>query len=269
MVHTLGSLEEFISTLEPFNQLPPQAIKELGETLQPLRCRMGQVILMRDKIPPYIAIIYEGQVRSIGYDARTGVPVSIELLTDGHVLGWVSLIRELPCETAIASTEVTALTLEREKFFELLQKYPPLEDAFRQKPALIEVFELLGAQLTQRATGEGDLKEMAHEAIEQASVHYLAPGIVNELPPLPPGQMWALSSGQLGELSVGSTVELKGRGPLEVSKSSRLISLLLPEAEEVEKVVVLPKVVKEKITLWLSDFLHSNPKERLDKFLLS
>ncbi len=35
------------------------------------------------------------------------------------------------------------------------------------------------------------------------------------------------------------------------------------------RVVLLQEVVKEKITLWLSDFLDSYPKERLDKFLLS
>lgn len=36
-----------------------------------------------------------------------------------------------------------------------------------------------------------------------------------------------------------------------------------------EKTVLLQKVIKYRITLWLSDFLDSNPKERFDKVLLS
>ncbi len=232
MAYTVDSIEKFISQVEPFDRLPSQGIEELRANLQTLRYHMGQIILLKDKIPPYIVIMYAGRARSIGYNACTGMPISIELLTSGNILGWVSLMRELPCETVIASTEVTGLTLEREKFFQLLQKYPQLQQAFQQKPALIEVFDLLGYQLTRRARGEVDLKEMAHKAFEQASVHYLAPGIVNDLPPLPPQQMWSLSSGEIGELPVGSTVYLNGKGPIEVNKSSRLISLLLPEERE-------------------------------------
>ena len=268
MVYTIDSTEDFISKIEPFNQLPSEAIKELRANLQTLRYHMGQIILVKDKIPPYIVIIYEGKARSIGYDACTGLPISIELLTSSNVLGWVGLIRGIPCETIIASTEVTGLTLDREKFFELLQKYPQLEQAFQQKPALIEVFDLLGYQLTQRATGEVNLKELAHQAFEQAGVHYLAPGIVNDLPPLQPEQMWALSSGKIGELPVGSTVELDGGKPMEVNKSSRLISLLVPERDESEEgYLVSPNRLAEvdKMTL---DFTPGDNKAMMPPTLL-
>jgi ATP-binding cassette subfamily B protein len=232
MVYTVGSIEEFISQVEPFNHLPANVITELGKSFHPLRYPLGQIILVKDKIPPHFGIVYEGQVRSIGYDPRTGQPVSLELLSKGNLLGWLSLIRGMGCETAISDSDsgVVLLTLANEKFLELLDKYPQFAAALRQKTALLEVFDLLGYQLNQTAKGDGNLQSMARKAFEESQVHYLPTGKIKTIEPPPSQQMWVLSSGKIDELPIGSEVNLNSKGQLTVNQEARLISLPLLSA---------------------------------------
>ncbi|WP_026101875.1 cyclic nucleotide-binding domain-containing protein [Geminocystis herdmanii] len=176
MVYTVSTVGEFISTIEPFKNLSPNTIQEISAQFQPLKYDMGQIMLVKEKIPPYIAIIYEGQARCIAYDPRNSTPVSVQLISNGSVIGWESLIRGFPCETAIASTPVVALTLERDKFLDLLKKHPSLKEYYQNQVGLIEIFELLGQQLLQRATGEGNLKELVKDTIIDSQVCNLSAG---------------------------------------------------------------------------------------------
>ncbi len=233
MVYTVSSVGEFLSTVTPFKQLPQTTIQEISQHFQPLKYEMGQIMLIKEKIPPYIAIIYEGQARCIAYDPRNSLPVSLQLLSNGNVIGWEGLIRGFPCETAIASTEVIALTLDREKFLELVNQNPSVKEYYQNQAGLIEVFDLLGYQLTHRATGEGNLKELAKQAIENAQVYNLSSGKEKKLPPPPENQIWVLSSGTIKNLEIGSEILLDSSLTLETD--CRFVSLQLPEHQEIHQ----------------------------------
>lgn len=73
--------------------------------------------------------------------------VTLQLLKPSCVLGWASLVRGVPCETAIAFTQVVCLTLKASDFLALLEREPALAATFRNRCALTEVFDLLGAEL--------------------------------------------------------------------------------------------------------------------------
>lgn len=227
MVYTLGSIEEFISQVEPFNLLPQNIIQDLGKSFNPLRYPMGQIILVKDKIPPHFGIVYEGKVRTIGYDNRTGQPVSLDLLGNGDLIGWLSLIRGIGCETAISDSEsgVVLLTLNNEKFLDLLKNYPDFAKGFRQKKSLLEVFNLLGEQLNQTAKGDGNLQVMAGEAFQETELHYLEAGTTDYVPFPPENQKWVLSSGKIEGVEIGSELKLKDTEIVNVIKPARLISL--------------------------------------------
>jgi len=47
---------------------------------------MGQPILLRETLPAFVAILYEGQA-SAGYAPQTKVPETLQLLQPGAVLG--------------------------------------------------------------------------------------------------------------------------------------------------------------------------------------
>jgi ATP-binding cassette, subfamily B, bacterial HlyB/CyaB len=55
----------------------------------------------------------------------------------------------VPCESAIASTEVTCLAIPTESFIPIILKEPILREYFEARSSLIEVFELLRLELEQ------------------------------------------------------------------------------------------------------------------------
>jgi len=204
MTYTKPAIYEFLATISPFNQLPRVELERLAEQFQPLRYRMGQAILVREKVPAQVVILYQGQARLLGYDPRApqGTPVTLKLLEPGEVIGWAGLVRGIPCETAIASTEVVGLTLPASRFLALLQS-PALAAAFRDRCGLIEVFDLLGAELARRADGTANLKELVLKVWPEAVILNLPPG-KTPLSKIDPNLVWFVSGGNLANSPSGS-----------------------------------------------------------------
>ena len=231
--NTTKIVEQFLSLVPQFNQLPPEVIAEIAPNLKPLRFGVGKVMIMREKMQGQVAIISEGEVRLLGYDPRTKMPNTLDKLKPGQIIGWVNLARGLPCETAMASTEVVCLALDNEYFLNLINKYPQLAAEYRLKPAKVEVFDLLGAQLAQNAQGDWELAELASKMVEVAEVSYLSPGehelMGEKTKPLrDPNLVWLVSGGAVDEFSVGDRLELtKDRQTITVkgNQPARLISI--------------------------------------------
>lgn len=203
MTYTSDSIQTFLSQIAPFNQLPAAAQEALHQKFQLLRYRMGQAIVTRDHIPTQFVILYEGQARSLGYDPQTQIPATLERLKPAGLLGWVGLVRGIPCETAIASTETICLTLPAAEFYALLEQHPSLKEYFQTTPSLIETYELLGAELKRRANAAVDLKDWVIQMAPQAIVEYLPAG-QTVLSQLDPGRIWFVSSQNLAGLPLGS-----------------------------------------------------------------
>ena len=199
------SIQEFLAGTYPFDQLSSAARSKLSSQCQLLRYRMGQAIVIREKMPAQVSILFQGQARLLGYDPRNGTPVTLKLLQPGEVLGWVSLVRGIPCETAIASTETVCLHLSIKDFLTWLDTEPTLASAFRSRSALIEVFDLLGAELARRAETQGNLKELALQAWSSAVVCNIPRG--GQLSSqLDANRVWFVSGGASANVPVGSCV---------------------------------------------------------------
>ena len=231
--NTTKIVEQFLSLVPQFNQLPPEAIAEIAPNLKPLRFGVGKVMIVREKMQGQVAIISEGEVRLLGYDPRTKMPTTLDKLKPGQIIGWVNLARGLACETAMASTEVVCLALDNQYFLDLIERYPQLAEEYKLKPAKVEIFDLLGAQLEQRAEGDWELSELADKITEVAQVHYLPPGEhqldTDVAQPLrDPNLVWLVSSGAIDEFAVGNRLELtKDRQTITVkgNRPVRLISI--------------------------------------------
>ena len=232
-INTTKTIEQFLSLVPQFNQLPPEAIADIAPNLKPLRFGVGKVMIVREKMQGQVAIISEGEVRLLGYDPRTKMPTTLDKLKPGQIIGWVNLARGVPCETVMASTEVVCLALDNQYFLNLIEKYPQLAEEFKFKPAKVEIFDLLGTHLEQQAQGDWELTELAEKVTEVATVHYLPPGehqLNSEVaePLRDPNLVWLVSSGAVEEFSVGSCLKLtKDRQTITVkgSQPSRLISI--------------------------------------------
>lgn len=196
-------IQDFLAEIAPFDQLGTDALQAVAAKCQLVRYRIGQAILVREKIPAYIGIIYQGQARLLGYDQRTQMPVSLELAGSGRILGACGLVRGIPCEIAIASTEVICITLPGEDFLDLIAAEPMFGDTFRNGCTLSEVFELLSVELQRRADVNANLKELAILAWQDAIVVNLPKG-KQAVAHLDPNRVWLLSSGSIADLPVGS-----------------------------------------------------------------
>ncbi|MBD3882758.1 peptidase domain-containing ABC transporter [Phormidium tenue FACHB-886] len=229
MTYTKVTVQEFLTTVAPFNQISEGGLAYLTERLQLLRYRMGQAVVVRDKMPAQVSIIYEGQVRLLGYDPRTERPVTLKLLSPGAVLGWVGLVRGVPCETAIASQETICLTLSSTDFLTLLQQEPALVTAFRDHCPVIELFDLLGMELHRQAIGDADLKEVVLQVEEAAVVCSLPPG-QTPASQLERDRIWLVSGGgALTGYPIGSRLDVESLNgqSLEVigERPARIIGL--------------------------------------------
>lgn len=220
-------IQDVLAKTAVFEQLGDLALQKLAVKCQLLRYRIGQPILAREKMPAFVSILYQGQARLLGYDQRTQNPVSLQLVGPGEVLGWVGLLRGIPCETAIASSDVVCISLPATDFLACLEAEPAFRKHVRSRCALSEVFELLSLELQRRADGQAQLKELAFQVWQEAAVLNLAPGRV-DITQLDSDRVWLVSSGAVGDFAAGSRLDFNRSGQslrVEGTRGVRLLGL--------------------------------------------
>ncbi len=245
MTYIKNTFLEFITTLEGFDHLPDAAIANLSEQLQAWRYRIGQKIIGKESLPDHITIIYEGQVRLLGYDPQTQMPITLKLLQPGEIIGEIGLLRDVACETAIASTEVVCLTLNASAYFSFLALYPAFANARKNRSSLVEVFEVLSSYWKQQPIATLNFKELAENALPQSKIHYLPPG-TTPFNQLDSESVWFVSGGgTITNFSPGDRLELDDdRNNIQVisQNPARLLgihpsNLILEDNHQIEIVV--------------------------------
>lgn len=225
MTNTTVDIQEFIADLFPFNYLSPNVLENLLNKVQFCRYRIGQVIVAREAMPDQISVIYQGQARLLGYNSQGQNPATLKLLSSGEVLGWVSHVRGIACETAIASTEVITFNLAIADFIALIQQEKAFAQALDNTASLIEVYELLIEELSRRADGSRNLVKLARTAT-QAVVIQTFPTRKLSLQQLDSKFLWLVSSSSSAYFPVGSRLELDDVNPkLKFNASMRLVGL--------------------------------------------
>lgn len=231
MTFTTTDFLDFLAEQFPFNQLPREACEQLSRKVNPLRYKMGQALALRERMPTELQIIYEGQVRLLGYESKSQMPTTLELATTGKMIGWVGLVRGTPCETAIASEESICLSLKAEDFWEIYQQYDQFREALEKQCSAIEAFTLLCQEQDRQPHGGVDLKAVTKASLESAIVQTLSPGETNlsNLPSDHPlkdeKRIWLVSGGgKITNFPVGSRLELAETTSLTVEeKPARLV----------------------------------------------
>ena len=207
-------IHDFFANLLPFAQLSSTELVTLSERSEFIRYRMGQTVLMRDRLPAQIIIVYSGQIRLLAYNPDTQMPTTLQLLEKGEILGWAGIVRHQPCETAIASTEAVCIQIPTAYFLDLIARTPQLEALFYYGTPTIEVYDLLVQYLhshpdrTRILLGFGvrDLRELALKLAPQTTIRHLAPGKLS-ISELDPHRSWLVSSGEIVDRPVGSCIE--------------------------------------------------------------
>ncbi|MEG3860893.1 peptidase domain-containing ABC transporter [Microcoleus sp. herbarium12] len=240
---SLTQIQDFLAQTPPFDRLSETALTALVAKCQLLGYRTGQPLFEREKMPTQVAIIYQGQARLLGFDQRSQRHVSLRLVQSKEILGWAGLLRGVPCETAIASTDVIAIVLPAEDFLNVLEKQPTFGEAFHAHSSLSEVFELLSLELQRQADGTSDLKELTRQAWQDATVVNVPKGnkktqdLAKELDA---DRIWLVSSGVLGEFPTGSRFSVENAAKslkVEGNAGARLVGFREPSEVQTEPAV--------------------------------
>jgi HlyB family type I secretion system ABC transporter len=170
MTYTVATPEVFLAQIEPFDRLSAKTITKLAKVAQYYRYHVGQPIALRDRLAAEINIIVEGTARLLGYQSEQGIPVTLERLTTGRIVGAIGVIRGVPCESAIASTEVTCLAIPTDLFIEVFAKEPSLRAYFNDRPSLIEIFELLRLELERHPNPDRLLQRAAADSLKDLAI---------------------------------------------------------------------------------------------------
>jgi HlyB family type I secretion system ABC transporter len=246
MTYTKSSVQDFLTTVYPFDRLSEDAIAQITQQCQLLRYRMGQAIVIRDKMPAQVSILYQGQVRTLGYDPRTQKPITLELLKVGSIIGWLGLVRGVPCETAISSDESICLTMSSDDFLALLEREPDFKAALIANAPVIEVFDLLGTELYRQANGSADLKTLVSEITPDTVVRHLPPGRT-PLTQLDNDRLWLLSGGRVQNYQIAARLNDVNGKPIDPTvtlevggnQPARLIGLSKAMLAEAQRTVEL------------------------------
>jgi len=229
MSTTIGTTQEFLANVTPFDRLSTEALTRLTASTQLLRYRMGQPIAVKEKMPAQVSILWQGQARLLGYDPNSQLPTTLQRLEPGAILGWISLLRGVACETAIASTEAVCITIPARTFLNLLDQEPRFRAYFTERPALVEVFELLAMDLKERADSDrvlktaevDDLRQLALKVWSQASVANVN-GDASQVK-LERDRLWLVSGGNPAtDLAIGQPFQ-----PEQASRSTSGITRLV------------------------------------------
>ncbi|MBF2098201.1 MAG: peptidase domain-containing ABC transporter [Gloeomargaritaceae cyanobacterium C42_A2020_066] len=197
-----AEIQAFLAGRPGFKDCSPTTLASVAQQLQPLRYRMGQALLRREQLPSQIVMLYQGQMRLLGYDPQTRQLVTLGRLEPGAVLGWVSLVRGVPCETLIASEESVGLVMPAADFLGLVRQEPALGRYFGQQTALAEVYDLLGQHLANQPQVQ-NLRELALQIWPQVQVRTLPAGR-RTLEHLDNTYDWWVSGGQWGTAGPGT-----------------------------------------------------------------
>ncbi len=225
MTYTDVSLDQKLGEVFPFDQLSAPVLKALAADSQRLRYRIGQPIFRRESMPHQVVVILEGQARLLGYDANKRAPMTLELLKPKSVLGLAGLTRGVACESAIASSEIEAITIPTGAVRQLIANNEGFAQAVTGYCYLAEVFDLVSQYFQAQARSVSDLAGAARRLQEHAIARTLRSGPVtldNSLP----NHLWFVSSQSIAKHPAGSWLlpeMLDGR--ITSEKNTRLIGV--------------------------------------------
>jgi ATP-binding cassette, subfamily B, bacterial HlyB/CyaB len=241
------SIPDFLEEISLFRSFSSTQIQSIAADCEVVRYRIGQSILLRETMPANVVMIYTGQVRLLGYDQRTAESVSLEMVGEGATLGWLSLLRGVSCETAIASTEVIAVTLPSKIFWQLMQTEPEFAQTVRAQVSLTEVFELLSVELRRRADAVTDLKALASQVLQTAIALHSPRGKVDPAQ-FSADRFWLVSAGTIGDASIGEQLLPNPlQSPWRAEREVRVLGVYLDQLSD--QPPARPKWFNDSVTI--------------------
>ena len=150
----------------PFALLSDSAAETWLSQVKLIQLKPGQQLISRTQLQDRIYLVVRGLMRFLA-EADAGEVVTLELRGSGQFLGWVSLLRCEPCESAIASKETLVMALPAKGFLEGLAATPAFAQWFATKANVHESFHVAQAVLAQQAHRPDNWQELLMQQWQQ------------------------------------------------------------------------------------------------------
>ncbi|MGB7565694.1 MAG: cyclic nucleotide-binding domain-containing protein, partial [Prochlorococcaceae cyanobacterium] len=184
---------ELLHGFHPFDRLQVAVTAAVEPLLQQRRFRLGQTVLRSDVMPDGVLLLRSGSLRCLATDPTNGEQRTIDRLEIGAIVGWVSILRNEPCEQVRATSDVEILVLPAALFRDLLDQHGALLEWFQNTLPASELYRLLTALSDQDPAWLPALRSWP-ALLQQAQVRSLPPGPELTLP-LASDLRWFFSSG--------------------------------------------------------------------------
>ena len=159
---------KLLDYFEPFKQCAAEIKDFVAENAQLVRGTIGQTLLRAEGKTNSVYLLVEGRVRIVGKDSRTEEIETIELCGPGSCIGWVAVLRGRSCETALCSSDVITVRLDKEVISTVFAKSKEARIYWSGHGAKAELFEATSAFLKQHP----DVQISTFDIIEKCKSGY-------------------------------------------------------------------------------------------------
>lgn len=122
----MEKINKFLSTVEPFLNLPPAEMARLASIAQEVKHSKGETIINEGDEATSVWVLYQGRLEIFKFTSE-GKPRAIEIINPKDLFGTLcrmgSAGRCYPC-TAIASVESISFRIPDAIFLDLFRRYP-------------------------------------------------------------------------------------------------------------------------------------------------
>ena len=234
---------------KPFSDLTETKFEDWIRESQLYKFKPGEKIIKYNEINKYIYIVLQGSVRMLINDETGDGIFTLDKRGPGQILGWTNLLRGEATEFIQASLDTITLALPSSRFIEYYNENKEFAEYFNGLTNIQESY--IVARESAEAEAErpkGWKVELKERILKAKTVTINSGNIKEEIPELPAGWNWHLSTRSVIDRRVGEVID-KSFLPIETKEEFKMpIRLVgLPKSNIItKKIKPLNELAKTK-----------------------
>ena len=185
---------KLLNYFQPFKQLEESEKLFLSHNSELVRGKIGQTLLRAEETANFVYLLVEGRIRIVGKDLRTGDIETIELCAPGQSIGWVGVLRGRSCETALCSSAVISLRINKRVISQIFSQSIQARKYWSSHAAKAELFEATSTVLKRHPDCKISTLQIIDQTIKTFRVCLANQKNADELSKL--NYLWYISGGQ-------------------------------------------------------------------------
>ena len=248
---------KLIEYFQPFKDLDVKEKIFISQNSSLVKGKIGQTLLRAEEATKYIYLIVEGRIRIVGKDLRTEDIETIELCGPGQSIGWVGVLRGRSCETALCSSSVIALRVEKNIVSQIFTRSKMARKYWSSHSAKAELFEATSTVLKRHPDCKISTLNIIEKALSSYRVYLANKNNANELETI--DYLWYVSGGQ----EHGRVLDDDLSNLFEERTTCRLVGI---NKSELKKYLAgeKPDITQKESTVQLFDEIRDLEEENLE-----